>query len=104
MKKVIFLAVLIFGAIQAQADLSVVTMPLTGTNPHLSKFADAKIVKDGVLVNSDDGRNECLVGTQLVPRQFIEHLRELNSSSRQYLLSCYSQGGSIIQIQITEAR
>ena len=110
MKILLVLTTLIVG-MSAHAELLVVTMPLTETNVQFSKFAPAETINaDGLLVRTSDGLNDCLIGKGLLKAinssaiEFYQRLEYLNSSPDQYLLSCYTESGKVIQAVITKSR
>ncbi|MEQ1877884.1 MAG: hypothetical protein ABL958_14675 [Bdellovibrionia bacterium] len=97
--------------VSAQAELLVVTMPLTGNNGHLSKFNPAETFESGgLLVRTDDGQNECLITSKVLRANnssavdFMKHLKELSASKDQYLLSCYTESSIVTQVVITKSK
>src|ERR1017187_891029 len=110
MKKLI-LAAILSTSISAHAELSVVTMSLTETNPHVSKFDPAETFElGGLLIRTTDGANECMITSKILKAsnttgiEFGKHLADLNSSKNQFLLSCYTQEGAVTQTVVTKNR
>lgn len=111
MKNLIVTVILALTAASAQAELSVVTMPLTGTNSHISKFEPADTFEaDGLLVRTTDGKNECLITSRVLKSnnvsavEFNNYLKKLNVSKEQFLLSCYTERGEVIQAVVTQSK
>lgn len=109
MKNLLIVAISLIGW-TAQAELLVVTMPLTGTSRHLSKFDPAvTLTAGGLLVRTTDGANQCLLSSSVLKAnnssgiEFSKYLSTLSSSADQYLLSCYTESGAVTQAVITKS-
>lgn len=108
MKKLLT-AIAIISTFTVNAELQVRTKPFTANGGNGSAFLPYEnFTAEGFTVMTTNSDDNCLISQKILKRnntsaiEFFKHLKDLNDSEKHYRMFCYTEGGKVTQVIISE--